>query len=231
MSLTVSQAVMNEVRAVLADPEPGSYWPDSYLCNAYNIVVTSIIGENPNALTKVIDFTLQPGVDQIIPSDEVPYTLPGSPGDTLTDGVQFIRMPSNIGGPTIRQVTEESLQEDWPDWYNAIPQTLVKYVIPDKFDPLRARVCPPNNGQGVVSMQYAWAPPDITDLSQPYLLTEAYRMDIRNGVLAMAYALNTDRQDLPKSQFYFQLLGLNVGTKIKAQSALAQKVGTQQTTE
>jgi hypothetical protein len=56
-------------------------------------------------------------------------------------------------------------------------------------------------------------------------------MDVRNGILAMAYALNTDRQDLQKSQFYFGQLAQNIQTKIRAQNVLAARVGTPQTTE
>lgn len=214
MALTIAQAVMNEVQAILLDPN-GKYWTSTYLVNAYNIVVTAIIGENPNALTKVVDFTLAAGVDQRCPSD----------------ATQFLRMPANVNGPNIRQVTAESLSEDDDDWYSKPPSPIVRHVIPDALDPLLFRVDPPNDGTGQTKLHYAFAPPDATALSDTFGLTEAYRIDVRNGVLGMAYALNTDRQDLPKSQFYLGQLDKNVATKIRAQDALAARVGTPQTTE
>jgi hypothetical protein len=214
MALTVAQAVMNEVQAILLDPT-GVYWPASYLIDAYNIVVTAIIGENPNALTKLMDFVPAAGVDQVLPPD----------------AVQFLLAPSNTAGPAIRQVTAEALQEDDPNWYASPPTTLVRHVIPDKFDPLRFRIHPPNNGSGSIRVQYAAAPDDITSLSDPFTLTEGYRMDVRSGMLGMAYALNTDRQDLPKSQYYFEQMSRTVASKIQAQQALTDRVGTPQTSE
>ena len=214
MALTVAQAFMNEVQTILLDPT-GSYWTTQYLINAYNIIVTAIIKDNPNALTKIVPFTCAAGVDQICPAD----------------AVQFLRAPANVNGPTIRQVQSEALQEDDNEWY-ATPQTaIVEHIVPDEFDPLRFRVYPGNNGSGSINLQYAYAPSDITSLSDTFLLTEAYRIDCRNGVLGMAYGLNTDRQDLTKMQYYTGLLPAGVQAAVQAQNALAARVGTTQTSE
>lgn len=214
MTLTVAEAVMNEVQEILLDPT-GVYWPASYLVDAYNIVVTAIIGEYPNAMTKVVDFSLAVGVDQVLPDD----------------AVQFLAMPANVGGPTIRQVTAESLQEDDPNWYIGPFTKFARHVVPDKFSPLAIRVHPGNDGTGVVRLQYAFTPDDIATLAAPFTLSEGYRMDVRAGILGMAYAKNTDRQDLAKSQYYFEQMKNTVVSKIQAQQALMDKVGTPQTSE
>jgi|SRR5882757_6369226 len=205
---------MGEVQIILLDPV-GVYWTVPYLIAAYNIIITAIIKDNPNALTKIIPFTCAQGVDQICPAD----------------AVQFLRAPANVNGTTIRQVQSEALQEDDNEWY-ATPQTaIVEHIVPDEFDPLRFRVYPGNNGTGIINLQYAYAPADITSLSDPFLLTEAYRIDCRNGVLGMAYALNTDRQDMSKAQYYMGLLPAGVQAAVQAQNALSARVGTPQTSE
>lgn len=224
MALSVANAVMNEVQTILLDPN-GNYWTVPYLISAYNIVVTAIIGENPTALTKVIpNFALVTGVDQTIPSDQQPY-------GSLTDGVMFLRAPANTNGKVIRQVAADVIQEDDPDWYSAAPSQSVQNVILDDFDPLRFRVYPPNDGTGQINLQYAFAPLDITSLTQDFTLTEAYRVDVRNGLLGMAYALNTDRQDLPKAQFYLSQMDKNVASKIQVLANTAQKIKTTTSSE
>lgn len=214
MVQSVNSAVMNEVRKILLDPS-GAYWTDQYLIDAYNIVVAAIIGENPTALTKVINFHCATGVDQVLPSD----------------AVGLLKVPANVSGRTIRQVSPEMLEEDDENWYGAPRTAEVAHVVNDQFDPLRFRVWPPNDGTGVINLQYAYAPDDITALTDNFTLTEAYRMDVRNGILGMAYALNTDRQDLTKAQFYTGQLQRGISARVNAQLALLGRPGATSTTE
>jgi hypothetical protein len=214
MTLTVAQAVANEVQSTLLDPN-ARYWTTTDLCNYYNIIVTAIIGDNPKVLTKVISFVCVAGVDQICPSD----------------ATMFLRAPANTNGRTIRQVTAEALQEDDPDWYNTIPSKSILHIIPDDFDFLRFRTYPPSDGTASIQLQYAYAPDDITSLTEDFLLPESYRSEVRNGMLAMAYAKETDRQDITKVQMYFGFMKNTVADKIKTQIQLAPRQGTPQTTE
>ncbi len=205
---------MNEVRAILLDPD-GVYWPDSYLVSAYNIIVASIVGENPTALTKVVEFDCAEGVNQVLPDD----------------AIQFLRCPSNVTGQSIRQVSAEALQEDDDNWYGAPKTSQVLHAITDEYDPLRFRVYPPNDGTGAVFLQYAYTPADVTSLTEAFVLSGGYRMMIRNGTLGMAYALNTERQDLPKSQAYLALLDKAVLARIQSSGALLARSGAPTTTE
>lgn len=213
MALSISEAYMDSVQATLLDPT-GKYWNQTMLVGFHNILVTSIIADKPDALTKIIQFTPAAGIEQILP----------------TDAVQFLRAPSNVNGPAIGQVTPEAMYDADPTWYEAVPNKYAYHVIPDT-DPLRFRLWPPNDGTGNIWVAYAYAPDDAVSLADPFPLTEGYRMTFRNGALAMAYSINTDRQDLQKAQFYFNLMGVNVSTKIKAQIDLATKVGTMKTSE
>lgn len=216
MALTINQAVMSEVQTILLDPT-GVYWTPTYLLAAYNIVITAIIRDNPNALTQInSSFALAAGVDQSIP---------------LANGVQYIRMPANtVSGRGIRPVSADDMMNSDINWYAGPQTTDVRHVIIDPLDPLKFRVWPPNNGQGQVNLQYAYAPPDATatNFSDPFGLTEAYRIDVRNGILGMAYALNTDRQDLQKAEAYLNRLSGGVQSAIKAQYDLTQKTAVQQ---
>lgn len=218
MAISLTDAFMAEVRATLQDPAPGSYWPDPELVGYYNVFVTAVISEHPDALTKTVQFPLAAGVDQVLPDD----------------AVQLLRIPSNVPyaglkRPGIIQVTAEALQDAAPDWYGKPPTQYVRHVIPDKHDPLRFQVDPPNDGNGIVFLSYSFAPPEATAVTDDFGLTEAYRKAAYHAVVAQALAKGN--KDFERSKYHFAQFDQAVGIKIQAQAATQAKVGTDQTTE
>lgn len=201
MALTLAQAFLTGVRTTLLDPN-AMYWSDATLIGFYNLFVTVAIGVKPDALTKEVTFALSPGVIQTIPT---------------TDGVMFLSAPANVTGQGITEVNGDDMAYADPNWYSQPPSPLVRHVIPDPRDPLKFRVWPPNDGTGNILLDYSYAPPDAVLSTDTFLLTEAYREPARNAVLAMAYAISTDRQDLNKSQYYYSLLDARLDMKTRAQ--------------
>lgn len=214
MALSIADAFLTGVQSTLLDPA-GNYWSESELIGYYNLFVTVAIGEKPDALTKVTAFALASGVEQVLPAD----------------GVQFIRAPANTTGEGVTQVSPTALQDADPYWYMQPPAKLVLHVMPDDRDPLHFRVYPPNDGTGSLQVTYAYAPNDATASTDSFTLTEAYREPARNAVLAMAYAKNTERGDIAKSNFYYNLLDKRIAQKIQAQAQLQAQVGTPRTSE
>lgn len=212
MAISIAQAFLNSVRSTLLDPN-GQYWTDSELISYYNVFVTTAISEYPTLLTKTVPFALAAGVEQKLPAD----------------GVMFLRAPANVTGEGIIETTAEAMQDADPTWYKRPPAPIVKHVMPDRNDPLVFRVWPPNDGTGQIYVNYSYAPNDAVLPTDNFTLTEAYRDSARNAVLAMAYAKSTDRQDLPKSQYYYALLDKRIQQGMESQLRFMSKGGIQST--
>jgi len=221
MTISVMDAVITPCRNILLDAivppaTDGRYWKNAELLQYYNMFVTVAIGENPNAMTQQIQFQCAQGVEQVLDSS----------------AVQFLKAPANVvSGRGITEVTAEAMQDGDPDWYSAPQTTDVVHVIPDPRDLRRFRVWPPNNGAGLIFLNEAYAPDDVTDPSQPFSLTEAYRNPAIACVLGMAFAKNTDRGDIQKSQYWFGMMDQRIAIKVKAEMQAQDMTGSKVTSE
>lgn len=204
MAITIAAAFMNAVRTALNDTAAVQYWPDSELLGYYNLFRTAVLSEYPNALTKTVAQSLVAGVEQTIP-----------PGD----GVTFLRIPANVTGEGISNVSAEAMFDADPDWYAAPPTSVVEHIIPNPSDPLRYRVYPPNDGTGQAWTDYGFDVADATAVTQPFGLTEAYRMAAFHCVMALALLKNTPRGDRTKAAFHFQQFDAKVSQRIQAEVA------------
>jgi hypothetical protein len=204
MAITIADAFMNQARFALNDTGAVQYWTDTELVGWYNLFRTAVLSEYPNALTKPVKFPLVAGVEQQIPTE---------------DGVTFLRMPANVSGEGISNVSAEAMFDADPDWYAAPPTDLVEHVIPDPQDPLRVRVYPPNTGNGQVWLNYGYDTADATSVNDPFGLTEAYRMPALNCVLGCAWLKNTPRGDRAKAAFHFRQFDAKIAQRIQAEVA------------
>lgn len=217
MAISISSAVLNAVRTALNDTGTTKYWDDCELIRYYNLFVSAVLSEYPNALTKTIKFQPVAGVEQRLPCD----------------GVTFIRCPANddcTGGNGIFEVSAEAMMDADPDWYSLPKSPVVQSVIPDPKDPLRFRLYPPNDGNGVVLLDYSYKPADATAVTDEFVLSAAYRMGAFHCILGCAWLKNTPRGDRTKSAFHFsqfdQKVALRVQGELGAKPIPAQQLAT-----
>lgn len=226
MTISIQDAVLTAARSILLDPivspaTDGVYWTNAEMLAYYNILITGIISALQESLTKTVVLDLVAGVEQTLPDD----------------GVRVLKITANVpyAGLKRAQIYETSAEalNDAGDWYGKVPTRFVREVV--FYDPeveaLRYRVNPPNDGTGQVYGTYAYAPAEATDPSDPFGLTEAYRLPMLNGIVGMALQKNSSKQDLPRAQWYMGQFNQGVGIKEQADQKTATKPGTNKTGE
>jgi hypothetical protein len=128
------------------------------------------------------------------------------------------------GGRNITQVDESLLDECnrfWPAG-TRVPQ--VEHYTADPRDPRRFRVFPPNDGTGSVEVMYGALPTPIAAIGDAVPMSDSYQAALIAFVLSKAYAKNSTKQDLGKSDRYVNQWQGMLGVKSKAQFAVAPKV-------
>lgn len=91
----------------------------------------------------------------------------------------------------------------------------------DPRDPKRFDVTPPNNGYGSVGALFGAVPDELASIGDEIPLQDIYEHPLKLFVMAKAYAKNTKRQDLAKSETLMQGFRAALGVKTQNQFALA----------
>ena len=186
-------------------------WPRSELVGYLNEAQRTVCFLKADAYTKLEPVDLVAGTNQQIP----------------TDGVAVFDVTQNIGTKLrITLVDYELLDETNRFWADPIyAQTDVQHWASDPRSPLRFSVAPPNDGNGQVLMSYGATPPVLTDSSgEETGLLPTYQYALECYVLAKAYAKNSKRQDLNKTNGYMNEFRGSLGIKSQSQVAVSPKV-------
>ena len=159
------------------------------------------------------------------PKREFKALVAGIAQDLPADGTALIDITDNeASGRSVTQTDLAILQEENRFWPAATQQTEVENYAADPRTPRKFYVFPPNDGSGSVRITYGAIPPELTGSSgENIALSDAYQYPIERIMLSLAFAKNSVRQDLSKSQAFMNEARLALGLKSQGQVAVAPK--------
>lgn len=159
------------------------------------------------------------------PKREFVTMVAGIAQDLPADGTALIEITDNeASGRSVTQTDLAILQEENRFWPAATQQTEVENYAADPRTPRKFYVFPPNDGSGSVRITYGAIPPELTGSSgENIALSDAYQYPIERIMLSLAFAKNSVRQDLSKSQAFINEARLALGLKSQGQVAVAPK--------
>lgn len=159
------------------------------------------------------------------PKREFVTLVAGIAQDLPVDGTALIEITDNeASGRSVTQTDLAILQEENRFWPAATQQTEVENYAADPRTPRKFYVFPPNDGSGSVRITYGAIPPELTGSSgENIALSDAYQYPIERIMLSLAFAKNSVRQDLSKSQAFINEARLALGLKSQGQVAVAPK--------
>lgn len=159
------------------------------------------------------------------PKREFVTLVAGIAQDLPADGTALIEITDNeASGRSVTQTDFAILQEENRFWPAATQQTEVENYAADPRTPRKFYVFPPNDGSGSVRITYGAIPPELTGSSgENIALSDAYQYPIERIMLSLAFAKNSVRQDLSKSQAFINEARLALGLKSQGQVAVAPK--------
>lgn len=202
--------VVNEARDILIDAAKVT-WADSELIGYLNEFArtTAQVKHDLHTIREAIG--LEAGVSQEVTSD--------------INAVALLDITSNVAsGTTVTQVDKALLDETNRFWPADDQTTDVDNFSMNVKEPLRFYVTPPNNGYGLVNAVLGVIPEAVAALDDPWPVHEQWQAAAVNFVLARAYAKNSQKQDLVKSNAYMQEWGKLIGLKSTTQIAFTPKV-------
>jgi hypothetical protein len=182
MALAAS-VIVDRARRTLLDPAPGVTWTDADLLDYLSAAQNAVCQIKADAYPLRATVALAAGVAQALPSDAL----------SLLD-IYF-----NGNGATVNEIGR-SLLNNVAAWPAATPRPVVTDWMSDQRDPRRFFVNPPNDGSGSLFLLYGAIPPRIANVSTNIALPDTYENALWAYMIALAYAENTTRQDLTKSQ-------------------------------
>jgi hypothetical protein len=201
--------IISAVRFTLMDAAAAT-WSDAVLLADLNSAERKVCMLKPEAYPVRATISMIAGSKQTLPAG----------------GIAIMDIYANVSsGQTIRLVDRDLMDEAARFWPVATPEQDVQDWAADPRDPTRWDVLPPNDGTGQVEALYGAIPTPIAETIDPINLADVYESVLKCFVLAEAYAHNSKRQDIGKSQFYeaqgMQMLGI----KSQSQVAVAPQVG------
>lgn len=201
----LASVIVNRVRNTLVDPN-GTGWDDAELYDYLSAAESAVCNAKPDAYTVMDDLPLTAGVVQALPADAIQL---------------FSLYFNTVSGAICTQVGVELQNQANRAWPANPMQADVEEYMTDARNPRRFLVNPPNDGTGTVMAFYGAEPPpfDSAAPSQALNIPDTYQTALWAYVCALAYAKNTKRQDVVKSNamlgLFNQLLGLRtVGQQV-----------------
>lgn len=205
----LASAIIASARTTLLDPSSVA-WSDNELLDYTSKAQRAICNAKPDAYVITAFVDLVSGPTQTLPDD----------------GLQLFDIFRNSDGSAINQVGREILNATNRNWMGSPTKRNVDEYVTDLRSPLVFLVNPPNNGTGSIEIMYGAVPPDLTQQSgdPPIVVKDTYETAIYYYVLALAYAKNTKRQDLAKSQSFMGMFNQSVGIRSSAQASVSPKL-------
>lgn len=200
MAVTAS-TITARAATTLLDPD-GTGWPAAELLDYLNAAQRAVCLLRPDVYTKVASVTLAAGVVQSLPAD----------------GNVLLRVLYNANGVSVRMAGIDGMSAA-ANWAAATPAAIVREWAADSRDRTRFFVSPPNDGSGSVVCFYAAVPPALAAGSDPIALPDVYETPLWAYVCSLAYAKNSRRQDMAKSQSMMQtFIAMVTGGQVASQS-------------
>lgn len=177
-------------------------WSAAELLDYLNAAQRAVCLVRPDAYTKVAQVSLVAGTAQSLPAD----------------ANVLLRVMYNGNGVSVRHVGVDAMSAA-SNWASASASPIVKEWHADSRDRTRFFVSPPNDGTGSLVCFYAAYPPVLASEASAIALPDVYDTPLWAYVCSMAYAKNSRRQDLAKSNAMMQtFMALVTGAQVASQS-------------
>lgn len=207
MAFTVGD-VVSSARHTLLDAL-GTAWTDSELIEYVNEALEATSAVKPDMHVVRGNIEMVEGALQQLPEG----------------GVSLIDVFENAYSGGLVTLVDKSLLEECNRFLTPADRDReVEHFTADPRDPTRFAVTPPNDGTGEVRAVYGAVHPAVTDLVDALDANNVYKPALIDYVLHRAYAKNSKRQDLTKSDYHKKQWGQALGLKSQSQAAIAPKV-------
>lgn len=197
------EEVLDTVSELLNDPG-NVRWPRADLLGHLNDILVEIVSVKPTAGTVTGLLTLVAGTRQSLPADGIALVgLNRNMGaDGLTPGTAILRQERAI------------LDRVYPGWNTLAADGAVRFYVPEPDNPKVFYVVPPQpQAPHKAEGTYVKRPALATE-NDAIPLDDIYAPSIRDGVLSLAYAVDTEGGDWGKSlEYYRKFLG-GLGMKL-----------------
>ena len=208
------QEIIDDAATILIDPA-GSTWSAADLLGYVNDFQSNTCMLKPDAYTVRAYIPLVAGTKQQLPTGTDPE---------LPAGIAVLDVGDNqASGQVCVLCDRELLDAENRYWPAGTRETAAQNWAADPRDPKRFDVTPPNDGSGSLEVLYGAVPPTLEAPTDELVLGQQYKLAGVIFVLHRAYSKNTKRQDLAKSQGYWNQYLNILGIKSTAQVAVAPK--------
>lgn len=196
----LASVIVNRARESLIDPR-AVHWSEAELYDYASAAQRAVCNLKPSAYTITTDIPLVAGVAQHIPAN----------------GLQLFDIYANTSGEGCRQTGRELLTEMFPQWARATQSSDIEDWMSDARTPRDFLVFPPNDGTGSVLANYGAIPPAVdVSTGSSFVVPDSFDMALWASVMGQALAKNSRRQDLAKSQVFFNIFTGLVSGRMKA---------------
>lgn len=208
----LASTILSSVRVTLVDADETT-WSGADLLQCLNEAQRLVCQVKRDAYVRRSNVELVPGTNQSLPED----------------GLAVLDFDHNVAsGRVVTMVDKDLLDEANRWWPAATREADVQHWCADPRDPKRFTVTPPNDGTGVLDGIFGAIPPQIEDPDEPIGLGDQYESPLIFLVLSRAYAMNTKRFDMVKSDNFLQRAMALIGTGSQSQVAVAPRVSESQ---
>lgn len=204
----IASDIVNDARAILLD-DGAVEWSNADLLGFVTDAGRLLSNFKPDAYPIRAFIPMVAGTNQELPAG----------------GVAIIDLSQNeVSKRSATIVDKELLDHENRFWQAATGELDVQHWCADPRDPRRFDITPPNNGSGSVLAVYGAAPPALADMSDPIVYVDTYKYALTCFTLHRAYAEQSRKGDVVKSQQWLQNGLQAIGIKSAAQVQVAPKV-------
>lgn len=185
--MTTAQTVVDTARVTLLDAAKRS-WSDAELLGYLNSGIEQACGTLLDIYVIAADVPLNTGVRQALPAG----------------GLVLIDVIHNTNGGAVTQAALSELSRTQPTWAADANSADTKYLMLDPRAPATFYVYPSASSGASAELLYGAVPATLI-LSDTVPISPAFNTALWAYILGMAYAKNSKKQDLAKSQGYMGL--------------------------
>lgn len=210
MGTLLASVIIDRVRATLVDPN-GVGWSDDELYDYLSAAESAVCNAKPDAYTKLESVGLVAGPVQSLPDDAIQL---------------FAVYYNTSDGSVINQVGIDLLNRATPAWPGSVMADIVEEYMTDERRPSGFLVNPPNDGTGAVMAFYGAEPPAfaVGSPSQVIHVKDSHQTALWAYTCSLAYAKNTKRADVVKSNNMMAMFNQLLGLRAAGQKASAPKL-------
>lgn len=205
MSVTRVIDVIDRAQTILQDTT-NTRWSKQELLDWFNDAQLAVVNRRPDTYIKNVAITCLADTKQTIPAD----------------GLRLMRVLRNVGGRPIRNIPLRVLDDQVPDWHEAVNASRVDHYAYDLLDPKTFYLYPAPAASHEVEIIYSVAPAPIvisnfeTDV-QTLSLDDSYLNPILDWMLYRCYSKDADyTSNAQRAMGHLEAFRVSIGDKTQA---------------